>query len=327
MPIRLGKRWLLIGAAALALGACGTTTGGAGKDVAPGAVEGIGPGGVYKVGKPYQVAGVWYYPAEDYDYDETGIASWYGPGFHAERTANGEIYDQNALTAAHKTLPMPSLVRVTNLENGRSIVLRINDRGPFVAGRIIDLSRRAAQLLGVEQKGTAKVRVQILADESRAIANAARAGGGAGTVYVAKAQGPDDGPVPEAAPLIPVQKEGQPLAAPAAVERQPLDIAATVPGTTAPDGRFLPADKVDVRPVVGPNRIFVQAGAFTLYDNANRLRAALSRIGPTEISPTMVGNTEYFRVRVGPINSVEEADGILSQVLKAGQNSARIIVD
>lgn len=103
--------------------------------------------GTYKVGKPYQINGVWYYPSEDYGYDETGVGSWYGPDFHGKPTANGEIFDQNGLTAAHRTLPMPSLVRVTNLENGRSIMVRVNDRGPFAHGRIIDLSRRSAQLL------------------------------------------------------------------------------------------------------------------------------------------------------------------------------------
>src|SRR5258706_6517917 len=130
----------------------------------------------YKAGKPYQVDGVWYYPAVNYDYDETGVASWYGPGFVGHSTASGETYDQNALTAAHKTLPLPTLVRVTNLENGRQIQLRINDRGPFVNNRIIDLSRRAAQLLGMDQQGTAKVRVQVMAEGSRALAVATGAG-------------------------------------------------------------------------------------------------------------------------------------------------------
>lgn len=120
------------------------------------------PTGYYKVGNPYQINGVWYYPAEDPYYDETGIASWYGEPFHGRQTANGEIYDMNDLTAAHKTLPMPVYVRVINLENGRSLVLRVNDRGPFVAGRIIDVSRRAAQLLGFQQQGIARVRVQVI---------------------------------------------------------------------------------------------------------------------------------------------------------------------
>ena len=125
---------------------------------------------VYKVGKPYSINGVWYYPEVDYEYTETGIASWYGPNFHGKKTANGEIFDMNRVSAAHRTLPMPSIVRVTNLNSGRALVIRVNDRGPFAHGRIIDLSRRAAQLLGFERAGTAPVRVEILAEESRQIA-------------------------------------------------------------------------------------------------------------------------------------------------------------
>ena len=98
--------------------------------------------GSYKVGKPYKIMGQWYYPEENYKYKETGTASWYGEDFHAKYTANGEIYDMNTLTAAHRTLPLPSIVKVTNLENGRSLVLRVNDRGPFAKNRIIDISKR-----------------------------------------------------------------------------------------------------------------------------------------------------------------------------------------
>ena len=106
---------------------------------------------------------------EDLNYIETGIASWYGPNFHGKYTANGEIFDQNLITAAHRTLPLPSVVQVTNLENGRTISMRVNDRGPFAKNRIIDISRRGAQLLGFKEKGTAKVKVKILPDESRRI--------------------------------------------------------------------------------------------------------------------------------------------------------------
>ena len=126
-------------------------------------------GGLYKVGNPYQIMGRWYYPKEDYQYSEIGIASWYGDDFHAKRTANGEKYDMNTLTAAHRTLPLPSIVRVTNLENGRSLVLRVNDRGPYAKERIIDISKRGAQLLGYQTKGTAKVKVEIMAEESKAL--------------------------------------------------------------------------------------------------------------------------------------------------------------
>ena len=120
----------------------------------------------YKIGDPYTVGGVWYYPERNLTYDETGIGSWYGDEFAGRLTANGEIFDPEQITAAHKTLPMPSVVRVTNLDNGKSLVVRVNDRGPFVPGRIIDLSRESARLLGFKELGIAKVRVQLLAEQS-----------------------------------------------------------------------------------------------------------------------------------------------------------------
>lgn len=123
--------------------------------------------GYYKIGNPYQVAGLWYYPKEDYNYKEIGISSWYGPDFHNGITANGELYDMHGLTAAHRTLPLPSIVRVTNLQNGRSLVLRVNDRGPFVNNRVIDVSMRAAQLLGFKDQGTTQVQVEIMPEESK----------------------------------------------------------------------------------------------------------------------------------------------------------------
>lgn len=119
-------------------------------------------GGREMIGKPYQVAGRWYKPEYNPNYDKTGAASWYGPNFHGRQTANGEVFDQFAITAAHPTLPLPSYVRVTNLENNRSMVVRVNDRGPFVSDREIDLSRRAAELLGYQGKGVARVRVKYV---------------------------------------------------------------------------------------------------------------------------------------------------------------------
>ena len=114
----------------------------------------------YKVGDPYQIGGVWYYPKEDPGYDQTGIASWYGADFHGRLTADGELFDRTTISAAHPTLPMPVNVRVTNLDNGRSIVVRINDRGPFVRGRIVDVSHAAARELGLLRSGVARVRVE-----------------------------------------------------------------------------------------------------------------------------------------------------------------------
>ena len=112
--------------------------------------------------RPYEVGGRWYYPAAQPHYDEVGLASWYGYGDGCRATADGEAMDPGALTAAHKTLPLPSIVEVTNLENGRKARVRVNDRGPFVAGRIIDLSPGAAQKLGIYGKGSARVRVKYI---------------------------------------------------------------------------------------------------------------------------------------------------------------------
>jgi len=119
-------------------------------------------GGRAVVGKPYKINGRWYKPRHQPNYNKVGIASWYGPNFHGRKTANGEIYDQTALSAAHPTLPLPSYVKVTNERNGRSVTVRVNDRGPFHKTRIIDLSYRTAELLGTRAGGIAKVRVKYL---------------------------------------------------------------------------------------------------------------------------------------------------------------------
>ncbi|MEI8394923.1 MAG: septal ring lytic transglycosylase RlpA family protein [Rhodospirillaceae bacterium] len=293
-PVRFVPALLLV----LLLSACAGST-----PEVPASPSSYSGGGYYKVGKPYQIAGVWYYPAEDYTYDETGIGSWYGPGFHKERTANGEVFNQEELTAAHKTLPMPCLVRVTNLDTGRSIVVRVNDRGPFVAGRIIDMSHRAAGLLGYDKAGTAKVRVQILADESRAIAEAARAG----------------------KPMEVAAYQSAVAATPVSLPVSP-PVSTGVAGTTE-GGRFLPAPEVRDQPVGGAHRIFVQAGAFSRYENATRLKDRLASAGSAAVVPTRVGGKEFFRVRIGPITSVEKADAILNRVVDAGSTDARLVVD
>jgi rare lipoprotein A len=142
--------WALV----LMLAACGSSD--------PAAVKPAAPGPHFKVGQPYQVDGHWYYPQFVTEYEAAGIASWYGESYHGRRTANGEIYDMYALTAAHPTLQLPSVVEVVNLENGRSLTLRVNDRGPFVDDRLIDLSFAAARELGFEHQGLAPVQVRYL---------------------------------------------------------------------------------------------------------------------------------------------------------------------
>ena len=131
---------------------------------------------VFKIGKKYEIKGKYYFPKKDLYYNKTGIASWYGPKFHGKTTANGEVYNQYALTAAHRTLPLPSAVKVTNLENNISVILRINDRGPYVNDRIIDLSSKAADILGLKKKGTGLVRVTVLKDKSETLEELAKKG-------------------------------------------------------------------------------------------------------------------------------------------------------
>jgi rare lipoprotein A len=274
--------------------------------------------GIYKVGNPYQIQGTWYYPREQPDYDETGIASWYGQNFHGGRTANGEIFDENALTAAHRTLPMPVNVRVTNLENGKSVILRVNDRGPYARGRIIDVSKAAARLLGFWGQGTAKVRVTYVA----------RAGLGDGQL-------PSETP-PEIVNAVPAAPAGK-------VDEEALNI---VPGATVappaatpalptpvPAAAALPA--VDTQPtgevqhvaVPATTHMYVQAGAFTSIANANRLKDRFAAAGDLVISPIDRGGQRLYRVRIGPFDDVSLADAALARLTGAGSTDARIVVD
>jgi rare lipoprotein A len=296
----------------------------------------------YKVGKPYQVKGVWYYPRVDYDYAEVGVASWYGPGFHGRPTANGEEYDMNDLTAAHRTLPMPSIVRVTNLENGRSIKLRVNDRGPFVGERIIDVSRRGAQLLGFYGNGTARVRVDIVADESKQLAAALGV-----PVDTAVAEHRTEQPVTEVAsayevpsgepfqpqPEPPLQQQpeaeiGQVAMAYAPVAVLPEAANESYPG---PDPSLPIADSPRETAPTEESRsgsaMYVQAGAFADVSRADLVRRRLSPIGPIVMSPSRVDGRDLLRVRVGPLRSDEEAERVLASVSRAGFPDCRLVAE
>jgi len=275
----------------------------------------------YKVGDPYPIKGVYYYPAVNYRYEETGIASWYGKKFHGRATANGEIYDMNQLTAAHRTLPLPSIVRVINLENGRAIRVRVNDRGPFARGRIIDLSRRGAQLLGFRYKGTARVRVEIMAAESRDVA--------------ARMAGPkirNAGLVTQSTPK-PGRVTAQAIDPPGAVRipgvwnsaasklRRP---AAKAPQFRAPRARPNQASK---HQIVKVTDLYIQAGAFIRFSNAERARIRLGRHGRAAVIKTRVGRESFYRVRLGPIRSIGAADRMLARVFASGYPKARIVIE
>jgi rare lipoprotein A len=276
--------------------------------------------GVYRVGQPYQVGGNWYYPREQPDYDETGIASWYGPGFYGNLTADGELFTSKDLTAAHKTLPMPVNVRVTNLENGQSLVVRVNDRGPFAAGRIIDLSERAAKLLGFYEKGTAKVRVQYVARADLPTGQPQPFGAGTPNEVQSAIPKVDTGKVEtNALPEIPGTRE----AAVKPLRDLPKPSASATIGTA--DAGALPNGQVTKMPVPPVTRLYIQMGAFGNYANASRLAA---RLGPeVKISAIQRNGQTLYRVRSGPYPTTDDADSALSRYMGLGAADAHIIVD
>jgi rare lipoprotein A len=270
--------------------------------------------GIYKIGEPYQEDGVWYTPHEQPEYDETGIASWYGPNFYGQRTANGEVFDASALTAAHPTLPMPVNVRVTNLDNGRALVLRVNDRGPFARGRIIDVSERAAKMLGFYGQGTAHVRVTYL---SRAdLPGAAPAAVSGDTVLAAATV-----PTVQTAALDPV------AAAPA---MEPVTRAAPESEAASQSAPLDPAVAETVAELAGQGvgtHYYVQAGAFFARENAERLKNRLSGIGNPIISSIDRNGQLLYRVRIGPYDDVGSADAALAELPGLGESGAKIVVD
>ena len=316
-----------------------------------------------RTGAPYRIKGVLYVPHEQPGYDATGIASWYGPGFHGRKTATGEIFDQNSLSAAHATLPIPANVRVTNLDNGRSLVVRVNDRGPFHDGRIIDLSARGAELLGYKAQGTAHVRVQyigpiaqpdvlVASSNSQTISN--------NNVVSA----PRHAPVLAMMSPVPNPPDSQRVQQPASdtyAQRQlalitaismpgqtiedvtqasdPVSVSAVMPDKTieSPDGHDAPLERAGeiasatasflVSPAEAAptaNGYFVQAGTFADAGNAQALLSKISPLGNAAIVPTLEGR-KLYRVRVGPIDSRDEASGIMQDLIAMGVRGAKVV--
>lgn len=240
-----------------------------------------------RAGNPstYVVLGKRYYVMkESRGYVERGVASWYGKKFHGRKTANGERYNMYAMTAAHKTLPIPSYVKVTNLDNGRSVVVRVNDRGPFHSNRIIDLSYAAASKLGFAQNGTGKVELRAIEPgEPNSTTTLATAG----------------------------------TTEPAATA---VAVATTAPGSSYP-----------TTPASAParNQLFLQLGSFISQHNAESLRArlALNNVTRAEVQQTEVDSKNIYRVRIGPIASIEEADSLASRINDLGMGVPSIVID
>ncbi|KRB85924.1 hypothetical protein ASE00_04000 [Sphingomonas sp. Root710] len=239
-----------------------------------------------KIGKPYQVAGIWYYPADDGGYDEVGLASWYGAQFHGGQTANGERFDMDRVGAAHKTLPLPSYVEVTAIDTGRTILVRINDRGPFVTNRIIDLSRRSAQLLGIERSGVSRVRVRRVypSDADRLALRSGRTA--------------SERPYATTAELAALKQRF--AVRPPDPVAPPL-VAAAVPVSAVPVGGW-----------------FIQVAALSNRDKAEEIAEFVA--GRVEQAGAL------WRVRMGPYKSEAEATAALAQVRSDGYQDARLVL-
>ncbi len=286
--------------------------------------------GTFKVGNSYKIKGKRYYPKETYNLTETGKASWYGPGFHGKRTANGETFNQNELTAAHRTLQMPSLIEVTNLENGKSVVLRVNDRGPFAHNRVLDVSKRGAELLGFKNQGVAKVQIKVLGDESMRIAQIAK--DGRSTRGMETAYNRDQGritPTPTRVAANQPTMVSSPVKV-ASVEQEvlydPFGPAQKIPGKIDDTGRFLPAPVV--KNTLDPSgQIYVQAGAFGDPNNARTLSNRLNSIASSNVTPIDVDGDMLHRVRLGPFTEMAQAQSVLNRVSASGQSRAIIVVD
>jgi rare lipoprotein A len=287
----------------------------------------------------YDVLGKRYFVlSSSVGYVERGVASWYGPGFHKVRTSIGEPYDMYGMTAAHKTLPLPAYVRVTNLQNGRSVVVRVNDRGPFVGNRIIDLSYTAAAKLDMLRNGTAMVEVRTLdqapvplpaltasADAPVTAANSAPAA--APLTATPLTTSPFAAPVtasPAAAPVAASPSAAPVAASPAAAPLTASPLADSSAGTTSPA-----AGSAAVTTVPVPAALFIQAGAFSDPKNAERLVEKLrgGGYGKVFVRDNEIAGRRMYRVRIGPVPNVAEYDRIVAALERAGINDAHLALD
>ena len=343
------RRWVaeaaVLGLAGLTLAACASTPSPA--PVADGRTQGQPSSRYsgYRVGQPYQVRGVWYTPREQPDYDEIGIASWYGEAFHNHYTADGEVFDMTLPSAAHTTLPLPSLVEVTNLANGRKLIVRVNDRGPFVDGRVIDLSKEAAAELGFVTAGVTQVRV-------RYVGRASDAGGMSARTQIASApKAPTASAIAPAAGLVALADAGAPRrsgdydysSAPKRpvpytqmAQARPLVAgSAAAPSTVAYSPAAKPLSDVDtllgsappqaaIR-VAAPATYELQAGTFASEDAARRFASGLTGGGLPEVQTVREGNRISYQVVVHGLAGPTEAQAARSEAMALGAPRALIV--
>ena len=320
--------------AALSLAACATPKYDVGRpmigarNAAPRPSDMVGPNGKPLRGteKPYQINGVWYYPKEDRDYNVVGTGSWYGEQFHNRRTANGEIFDMDIPSAAHKTLPLPSLVEVTNLDNGRRMIVRVNDRGPFVGDRVIDLSKAAAEELGYRRAGVAKVRVKYIGPAPKSVFDAPR------QYAQVRAHVRADPPArgfeaiqepPQRVQVLPSRPEPEwaPSASLSAPPINPPDPVKPAPPvtTTPPVTTALPAT------AVAKAGFRIQAAAFASRENAEKAVQQLALAGNARIEPLERPSGTLYRVVVAAGEDESEAWSLRQRVEALGYSGATVL--
>lgn len=268
----------------------------------------------FVVGKPYQQNGVWRYPQAEYGVDQTGLATT-APD-HEGQTADGEIFDQTAMAAGHRTLQLPAVVRVTNLENGRQIVVRLNDRGPPEPSRLLALTKRAAALLDMRVDGT-RIRVQMLDTETRQL----------------QAELASDGPKLDVARAPREAIAVEALQAPSgATQSSRVRVAATRPepvGQTAQAGSLVPLRLPEAVTQVhaSPANLFIDAGSFGRQDYASILVNRLASLGAKLTTSYTAPRDKAYRIRIGPLTGLPEAKAMLERTISAGVNDAAIVVE
>lgn len=308
----------------------------------------------YKIGESYQIKGKWYTPAEDYSYHEKGVASWYQEE-NGKLTANGEKYDENVMSASHKTLPLPSIVRVTNLENGNVAIVRVNDRGPFVNNRLIDVSQKAAEQLEFNMTGTTLVKVEILPDESKRLKGEIlkRNGGqmeeentSGASVLAADVTVEDLSNQPIYQPDETVTEVYKPsdndeefedsyFGIPKSIHQPPETVVKQMPlkeekmvKMTEVSTNVDDDDVSEIMPLKRPvSGHYIQVGAFSNPDNANRVKDELTEISDSQIYIIEKNGSKLHRVRIGPFESREEAVGLLDKLSEKGYGDSTVIFE
>lgn len=314
-----------------------------------------------KVGNEYEVAGVKYKPEVVEDYDIVGIASWYGEQFHGKKTANGELFDMNELTAAHPTLPLPSFVEVTNVENGKKVVLRVNDRGPFSKSRSLDISKAGAEILGFQDQGTANVRIRLLSNISKEAAVELN------RINMEKNASQDKANL--VAPLAP-QVKATPVSSEVRIKpansdvlgadvsivepvetivpskpAEVLEVSSTTPANAVDDLGLVDKNEIlkssdsksmktislvepDSVKSYTPRGVFVQIGAYSeSNEKIKKQVGSLSSVGVVSLQKVDVNGKDILRLRVGPYGSIDDAIKIKNNLVKLGYTNSRVIIE